>query len=110
VHGFSDIEVPETENLDFAFGLWDGPILLAGGHRAGSARRLVDEKRRDRDVVVVFGWYFISNPGLPFRVREGLEFAPYRRDLFYTPASLEEGYTDYPFSPAFLSESPAVQA
>jgi NADPH2 dehydrogenase len=101
VHGFEDIEAPKMENLDFACALWDGPILLAGGYQAQSARELLDEKRNGQDIVVVFGRYFISNPDLPFRVRWGLDFTHYKREFFCTPMT-REGYTDYSFSPEFI--------
>ena len=68
--------------------------------KADSARRLVDEELKDRDVVVVFGRYFISTPDLVFRLEKGIDFSPYDRDTFYIPKS-EKGYTDYPFSEDF---------
>ena len=76
------------------------PLLIAGGFRADSARRLVDEEHKDRDIVVVFGRYFISTPDLVFRLEKGIDFTPYDRDSFYIPKS-EKGYTDYPFSEEF---------
>jgi NADPH2 dehydrogenase len=76
------------------------PLLIAGGFEAESARRLVDEDQKDRDVVVVFGRYFISTPDLIFRLEKGIDFTPYDRDSFYIPKS-EKGYTDYPFSEEF---------
>ncbi|RAO72416.1 uncharacterized protein BHQ10_008428 [Talaromyces amestolkiae] len=104
VHGFEDIEAPNMENLDFACALWEGPILLAGGYKAQSARELLDEKRNGQNVIVVFGRYFISNPDLPFRLRRGLDFTNYKRESFYTPMA-REGYTDYSFSPEFIQTS-----
>jgi NADPH2 dehydrogenase len=76
------------------------PLLIAGGFKADSARRLVDEEYKDRDIVVVFGRYFISTPDLVFRLEKGIDFNPYDRDSFYIPKS-EKGYTDYPFSEEF---------
>ncbi|PWY70909.1 FMN-linked oxidoreductase [Aspergillus heteromorphus CBS 117.55] len=93
----------QGEDLDFAVDAWDGPVLLAGGYTAELARRVVDEQRRDRDVVVVFGRHFIANPDLPFRIRTGVELTPYKRESFYTPLVLT-GYTDYAFSREFLEE------
>jgi NADPH2 dehydrogenase len=55
---------------------------------------------KDNDVAVVFGRYFISNPDLPFRLKEGIELQKYNRDTFYNAMS-EEGYIDYPFSKEF---------
>jgi NADPH2 dehydrogenase len=77
-----------------------GPILIAGGYKPESAKRLVEEEQKDRDIVVVFGRYFISTPDLVFRLEKGIDFNPYQRDTFYTPKS-EKGYIDYPFSKEF---------
>ncbi|KAF2177525.1 putative N-ethylmaleimide reductase [Zopfia rhizophila CBS 207.26] len=104
ISGNADVEAGES--LDFATKAWDGPLLIAGGFRSDSAKRLVDEERPDRDVVVVFGRYFISTPDLPFRVKRGLPLAEYDRSKFYIPKS-EVGYTDYPFSGEFLN-SPSL--
>ncbi|KAJ5981751.1 hypothetical protein N7522_013379 [Penicillium canescens] len=46
---------------------------------------------------VVFGRYFISNPDLPRRLKEGLPLTPYDRTTFYGAEPAEKGYTDYPF-------------
>lgn len=46
---------------------------------------------------VVFGRYFISNPDLPRRLKEGLPLTPYDRTTFYGADPAEKGYTDYPF-------------
>ncbi|KAI8930397.1 hypothetical protein NX059_012477 [Plenodomus lindquistii] len=73
-----------------------GPILIAGGFEADSAKELMNE-HKDRDVVVVFGRYFISTPDLVFRLQKGLPFNEYNRNTFYKVKS-EEGYIDYPFS------------
>ncbi|KAL3488243.1 hypothetical protein BJX62DRAFT_253437 [Aspergillus germanicus] len=102
VHGFEDVDSPASESLDFAFELWDGPILVAGGYNGESAKRFVDEEVGGRkNVVVVIGRPFTSNPDLVFRIREGIPLAPYRREWFYTPRALE-GFADFPFSDEFL--------
>lgn len=80
------------------------PILVAGAFKADSARKLVDEELKDRDVIVVFGRYFISTPDLVFRLEKGIDFNPYDRDSFYLPKS-EKGYTDYPFSKEFKKQA-----
>ncbi|KAK3307344.1 uncharacterized protein B0T15DRAFT_174375 [Chaetomium strumarium] len=91
---------PERDSLDFAVNLWDGPILIAGGITSASAKSLVDERYKDKDVIATFGRYFISTPDLPFRIKEGLELNLYNRDTFYIPKS-PVGYIDYPFSKEF---------
>lgn len=99
VQGNADVE--STQKIDFAINVWGNtsPLLIAGGFRSDSAKRLVEEYK-DKDVVVVFGRYFISTPDLVFRIREGLDLAPYDRDTFYAAKS-EKGYLDYPFSKEF---------
>ena len=101
ISGNADVEV--TSKIDFAVDIWtkgEGkatPVFVAGGFRPDSARRAVDEEYRDKDVCVVFGRYFISNPDLVFRVKEGIEFAKYDRSTFYKAMS-EDGYIDCKFS------------
>jgi NADPH2 dehydrogenase len=90
-------EVESFDALDPLLPLWDGPLLIAGGLTPDSAKRMVDEERKDRDVIVVFGRYFISTPDLVFRLRKGIELNPYDRDTFYNAKSAK-GYTDQPFS------------
>ncbi|KAK0316720.1 hypothetical protein LTR01_000471 [Friedmanniomyces endolithicus] len=97
ISGNADVET--TGKIDPFIDIWAGtsPILLAGGFKPDSTRRAVEEQYKDKDVVVVFGRYFISNPDLVFRVREGIELATYDRETFYLAKS-EKGYLDYPFS------------
>jgi hypothetical protein len=46
---------------------------------------------------LLFGRWFISNPDLPRRLKEGLPLRMYERDRFYGPfPDRERGYTDYP--------------
>ncbi|KAJ5125677.1 hypothetical protein N7526_007854 [Penicillium atrosanguineum] len=71
------------DRLDFAYNLWKGPLLVAGGYTPQEAQRLVDVNYPDKDIVVIFGRYFISNPDLVYRMREGLELSAYDRDTFY---------------------------
>lgn len=46
---------------------------------------------------VAFGRYFISNPDLPRRLKEGLPLNPYDRSTFYGAEPPQKGYTDYTF-------------
>lgn len=89
----------KNDSLDPFLPLFNGPLLIAGGFNAESARKLVEEYK-DKDIVVVFGRYFISTPDLVFRLEKGIDFTPYNRDTFYIPKS-EKGYTDYAFSDEF---------
>jgi NADPH2 dehydrogenase len=94
ISGNADVE--GYDSLDPLLPHYSGKLLIAGGFKADSAKKLLEE-HKDRDVVVVFGRYFISTPDLVFRLKKGIEFTPYNRDTFYVPKS-EKGYIDYPFS------------
>ena len=100
VSGNADVEA--TELCDPFIDIWAGtsPIFLAGGFKEDSARRAVEEEYKDKDIGIVFGRYFIANPDLVFRMKEGIAFRKYDRDTFYKPKS-KEGYIDYPFSAEF---------
>ena len=89
------------ERLDFAYRLWKGPLLIAGGYDLASARKLVDEEYPVRKIVVIFGRYFIANPDLVYRIREGLELSAFDVATFYTTE--RAGYSDYPFSEEYLA-------
>ncbi|KAL8944950.1 MAG: hypothetical protein Q9216_000111 [Gyalolechia sp. 2 TL-2023] len=103
VSGNADAERIET--IDFALDIWDNvsPVLVAGGFTPDSAKRAVEDKYQGKNIMIVFGRYFISNPDLPYRVRKGIALNPYNRDNFYT-AQAAKGYTDYPFSKEFQVE------
>ncbi|KAH8162800.1 hypothetical protein CIB48_g5438 [Xylaria polymorpha] len=51
-----------SETLAFAYDLWKGPLLVSGGFTPESARRLVDNDRPDKEIIVMFGRRFISRP------------------------------------------------
>ena len=92
----------DNERLDFAYKLWNGPLLVAGGYALTDARELVDKEYPDKDIVVMFGRHFIANPDLVYRFKEGLELNAYERKTFYTVNS-PIGYVDYPFSEEYLA-------
>ena len=100
ISGNADVEA--TEKVDFAIDIWNNqsPVLIAGGFKPDSARRAVDEEYKSKDVAIVFGRYFISNPDLPFRLKHDIELTSYNRETFYKKKS-EEGYVDYPFCKEF---------
>ncbi|KAJ5880750.1 uncharacterized protein N7473_011803 [Penicillium subrubescens] len=89
------------DSLDFAYDLWNGPLLVAGGYTPLEAQKLVDESYPEKDIIVIFGRLFISNPDLIFRVKEGLKLSPYNRETFYVMQSAV-GYVDYPLSKEYL--------
>lgn len=106
ITGNADVEA--TQKVDFAIDAWanTSPILLAGGFTADSAKTAADVEYKDKDVVIVFGRYFISTPDLVYRLREGIDFTPYDRDTFYLPKQTK-GYTDYPFCEKYQNETKA---
>lgn len=89
------------DGLDFAYDLWNGPLLVAGGYTPLEAQKLVDESYPEKGIIVIFGRLFISNPDLIFRVKEGLQLSPYNRETFYALQSTL-GYIDYSFSREYL--------
>ncbi|ORY14244.1 hypothetical protein BCR34DRAFT_623379 [Clohesyomyces aquaticus] len=107
ISGNADIE--SSDKLDFAVDIWNGPLLIAGGFKPDSAKRLVNEEYPNKDIVVVFGRYFISTPDLVFRIQKGIDLNEYDRANFYNPKSAD-GYTDYPFSKEFLTANQTLKA
>lgn len=100
-----------ADKLDFALDAYGkaSPVIIAGGYDAQSTVDAVDAKYKDIDAVVGVGRYYISNPDLPYRVRENIPLAPYVRDTFYLPKE-RKGYTDYPFSEKFVNSELHIKA
>ncbi|KAF2177090.1 NADH:flavin oxidoreductase NADH oxidase family protein [Zopfia rhizophila CBS 207.26] len=104
-----NVDVEASDRLDFALDAWGAgkdnksPVLIAGGYRPDSARTTVDEEYKDKNVGIVFGRFFISNPDLVFRLKKGIEFRPYEREKFYLP-KWPAGYTDCEFSDEWKGE------
>jgi NADPH2 dehydrogenase len=98
-----NVDAEGSESLSFAFKEFDGPVLVAGGFTPALAKQVVDQEFPGKEMVVMFGRYFLSTPDLPFRIREGLEPNPYDRATFYARKS-RNGYIDYPFSPEFSQQ------
>ncbi|KAI0123283.1 NADH:flavin oxidoreductase/NADH oxidase family protein-like protein [Xylariales sp. AK1849] len=101
ISGSADYE--GSERLDFAYKLWNGPLLVAGGYELTNAQKLVDDEYPDKDIVVMFGRYFIANPDLVYKIREGVELNAYERSTFYNNSAI--GYVDYPFSVEYLASN-----
>ncbi|KAI5475271.1 NADPH2 dehydrogenase [Pseudohyphozyma bogoriensis] len=78
VHGIADATEEVAESLDFIVAK---AVAIA-------------EKRQN--TVTVFGRYFIANPDLVYRIKNGLEFNKYKRELFYIRGTDPHGYIDYP--------------
>ena len=102
-----DLDVDSNDSSDALVSIWtDGqhaPVFLAGGFRPDTARYAVDHKYKGRDVVIIFGRHFTSNPDLVYRVQRGIGLTEYKRDVFYNAKS-PEGYADWPFSAEFQLE------
>lgn len=47
--------------------------------------------------IVAFGRYFVANPDLVDRFKNGWSLNPYDRSTFYGADPPEKGYNDYPF-------------
>lgn len=71
--------------------IFNGKIISAGGFDATGADEVIEAGTTD---LVAFGRYFISNPDLPFRLKNKLSLNKYDRDSFY--GGDYRGYTDYP--------------
>ncbi|MFN8628043.1 MAG: alkene reductase [Candidatus Binatia bacterium] len=87
------IRSPRSE-ID-AFGLArrhsDGPLVLNDSFDLATAAQAVSAGQA---AAISFGRYFISNPDLVRRFREGAALAPMNNRTLYTPGAV--GYTDYP--------------
>lgn len=72
----------------------DTPFFSAGGFDDGSSWGVLESGKYDG---LLYGRYFISNPDLVERLRNGWPLAPYDRSRFYGPFEDSTiGYTDYP--------------
>lgn len=101
VSGFDDVaQEKQGQNMEFAYNLWrDGTFLAAGGYTPESARRLVDEKYPNLNIIVMFGRHFTPNPDLVFRIKHGLALTSYRRGGFYYAGSPQNHKKDTLLSP-----------
>jgi len=70
--------------------IWSGILIRAGGFSLTTASAAVNA---DSKSLIAFGRWFISNPDLVSRLREGLPLEQYDRSTFYSHNS--KGYTDY---------------
>ncbi|KAI0076950.1 NADH:flavin oxidoreductase/NADH oxidase [Panus rudis PR-1116 ss-1] len=97
VSGGIDRIPTEGETNDFLQEIWSPrPYIADGGFTRDSAIELADKQ----GVLVAFGRHFISNPDLPYRIKNGIALNPYDRSTFYKVLS-PVGYTDHPFHEAF---------
>ncbi|KAJ3926158.1 MAG: hypothetical protein NXY57DRAFT_756697 [Lentinula lateritia] len=87
--------IVQTDSNDFLRQIWHPkPLISAGGYTRETAMQIANEK----EDLIAFGRYFISNPDLPSRIIHNHPLAPYDRDTFYTRGDDSgRGYTDYAF-------------
>ncbi|KAL2292860.1 hypothetical protein FJTKL_07915 [Diaporthe vaccinii] len=87
--------LPEVDLSEFRKIFGETPFLSGGGWNDENAWGEVESGKYD---ALLFGRYFISNPDLVERLREGRPLTPYDRSRFYGPfpADPHVGYTDYP--------------
>ncbi|CUS09004.1 unnamed protein product, partial [Tuber aestivum] len=100
-----DIEEKNKKLLAIAIakGLLHGtPMLAAGGFDATNSEGPVQDGEAE---AIVFGRYFISNPDIVERLRNGWPLAHYDRNTFYVPGTA--GYTDYPTYEQEAANKPA---
>ncbi|KAG7097486.1 hypothetical protein E1B28_004828 [Marasmius oreades] len=107
VDGVENVEDVGDRSNEFIREIWTkGP----GGNDSQDGRRLISAGNFDLEKgveladtkgdLVAYGRRFISNPDLPYRLRQNIPLTPYNRATFYFPGSLDPiGYTDYPFAP-----------
>ncbi|KAH8816690.1 hypothetical protein F5884DRAFT_776996 [Xylogone sp. PMI_703] len=107
-----NVDVATQESIDYLIDIWNNqsPLLIAGGFTGELAKKYTEE-HPDKDIVTVFGRYYITNPDLPFRVKENIPLTPYDRSKFYN-AKQEDGYITWEYSKEYLAANSAqkVQA
>ncbi|KAI3397798.1 hypothetical protein diail_10331 [Diaporthe ilicicola] len=87
--------LPEVDLSEFRGIFGSTPFLSGGGWNDQNAWGEVEAGKYD---ALLFGRYFISNPDLVDRLRDGRPLTPYDRSRFYGPFPNDPhvGYTDYP--------------
>ncbi|KAK6875340.1 putative NADPH dehydrogenase [Candida tropicalis] len=85
------------ENIDFVRKTWKGVLLQGGSYTYDkinnwkSIKNVVD---KDDKTLIGFGRYFIANPDLPEKIKNGHPLTHYDRSTFYSPFNF--GYNTYP--------------
>jgi N-ethylmaleimide reductase len=86
------LKSPQVDGLKVARENFTGPLILNDSISLERGNAMVDSGEA---AAVSFARYFLSNPDLVRRFREGAELAHFNRKTLYTPGPV--GYTDYPF-------------
>ncbi|CCK71404.1 alkene reductase KNAG_0G03460 [Huiozyma naganishii CBS 8797] len=77
---------------DFVYSIWTGPIIRAGN--LALHPDVAIEMLKDNRTLIGYGRFWIANPDLVRRLKDGLPLNKYDRDTFYRMS--DEGYLDYP--------------
>ncbi|KAK9467535.1 hypothetical protein V1512DRAFT_138837 [Lipomyces arxii] len=93
ISGIEEREVQPGESTDQYRNIFKGPWIAAGGFMPDTAEAYVEAHE---NTLTAFGRYFISNPDLVAKIKEGLPLTKYDRDSFYTPKS-NNGYNTYEY-------------
>ena len=99
------VDADSKATVDFALDAWGQTrtVLLAGGFGLDSAVATVENFYKGRNIAIVFGRWFISNPDLVYRIKHGIDFSQYDRSTFYSGG--ETGYTNQKYSERYLREA-----
>ncbi len=90
--GMEDGNIDDAPDVAALFkSLFNGVYISAGGHTPDTAKESLKNGTAD---MVAFGRYYIANPDLAERIRDGIALNAYDRSTFY--GGDEKGYTDYP--------------
>ncbi|KAH9848882.1 NADH:flavin oxidoreductase/NADH oxidase [Lenzites betulinus] len=87
-----DKPIEEGETNDFIRQLWLPRTLISAGRYT---RESAIQKVEETGELVAFGRWFLSNPDLPFRLRNNLPLAKWSRAVYNVPED-PHGYIDYP--------------
>lgn len=96
VNGIFDLESENQRgDNDFILENWKGVLLRAGNYSydAPEYKGVLRDVEDDR-TLVGFSRYYISNPDLPTRLKNGWNLVPYDRSVFYN-ATQNYGYNTY---------------
>ncbi|KAH9854306.1 NADH:flavin oxidoreductase/NADH oxidase [Lenzites betulinus] len=86
-----DKEIEEGETNDFIRKLWLPRTLISAGRYT---RESAIQQVENTGELIAFGRRFLSNPDLPFRLRNNLPLTQWSRDVYYVPED-PHGYVDY---------------
>jgi N-ethylmaleimide reductase len=84
-----DTEAPITSEMFRS--AYQGKLISAGGYDQAMGEAVLEAGLAD---AVAYGRWYISNPDLAERFKQGAALNPYNRATFYGGG--EAGYTDYP--------------